>query len=88
MTEPQDPPGVPVSDLYRRCEVALDRVRPLLEMDGGSVELVSVNEQDGIVFIRFQGACCGCPSSAMTLHMGIENELKTSVPEVRQVVAV
>jgi Fe-S cluster biogenesis protein NfuA len=87
MTEPKDAPG-PVTDLYRRCEEALGRVRPLLEMDGGSVELVSVDEEDGIVCIRFQGACCGCPSSGMTLQMGIEHKLKASVPEVRRVVAV
>ncbi len=80
--------GAESRDLYRRCEEALARVRPYLQRDGGSVELVSDNEQDGIVFIRFQGACCGCPSSAMTLHMGIEHELKASVPEVKRVVAV
>ncbi len=78
----------PAKDFYRRCDEALDRVRPLLEMDGGSVELVSVDEQNGTVFIRFRGACSGCPSSAMTLHMGIEHELKSSIPDVKRVVAV
>jgi len=87
MTE-TNPAPAPVTDLYRRCEEDLGRVRPLLEMDGGSVELVSVNEEDGVVFVRLQGACCGCPSSGMTLQMGIESELKASVPEVRRVVAV
>jgi len=59
-----------------------------VQLDGGHVELVDVNEEDGIVHIRFQGSCQGCPSSAMTLQMGIENELKTSIPEIKQVVAV
>jgi Fe-S cluster biogenesis protein NfuA len=80
--------GPQTSDLYRRADEVLDRVRPYVAMDGGYVELVNVNEEDGIVFIRFQGACHGCPSSAMTLQMGIENELKASIPEIKQVVAV
>jgi Fe-S cluster biogenesis protein NfuA len=78
----------PISDLYRRVDEVLDRIRPYVQLDGGHVELVDVNEEDGIVHIRFQGSCQGCPSSAMTLQMGIENELKTSIPEIRQVVAV
>lgn len=78
----------PISDLYRRVDEVLDRIRPYVQLDGGHVELVDVNEEDGIVHIRFQGSCQGCPSSAMTLQMGIENELKTSIPEIKQVVAV
>lgn len=78
----------PISDLYRRCDEVLDRIRPYVQMDGGHVELVNVNEEDGVVYIRFQGACSGCPSSSMTLQMGIENELKASIPEIKQVVAV
>ena len=78
----------PISELYRRVDEVLDRIRPYVQLDGGHVELVDVNEEDGIVHIRFQGSCQGCPSSAMTLQMGIENELKTSIPEIKQVVAV
>jgi Fe-S cluster biogenesis protein NfuA len=78
----------PISDLYRRVDEVLDRIRPYVQLDGGHVELVDVNEEDGVVHIRFQGSCQGCPSSAMTLQMGIENELKTSIPEIKQVVAV
>lgn len=76
------------SDLRRRCEEALERVRPLLERDGGTVELVGVDEREGTVFVRFQGACSGCPLSGMTLQLGIEQELRASIPEVRRVVAV
>ena len=78
----------PISDLYRRVDEVLDRIRPYVQLDGGHVELVDVNEGDGILHIRFQGSCQGCPSSAMTLQMGIENELKMSIPEIKQVVAV
>ena len=78
----------PISDLYRRVDEVLDRIRPYVQLDGGHVELVDVNEEDGIVHIRFQGSCQGCPSSAMTLQMGIESEIKTSIPEIKQVLAV
>ncbi len=88
MADDPKAPAPQTSDLYKRCDEVLDRIRPYVQMDGGHVELVSVNEEDGVVFIRFQGACSGCPSSAMTLQMGIEQELKTSVPEIKQVVAV
>ena len=78
----------PISDLYRRVDEVLDRIRPYVQLDGGHVELVDVNEEDGIVHIRFQCSCQGFTSSAMTLQMGIENELKMSIPEIKQVVAV
>lgn len=74
--------------LRDRVDEVLERIRPYVQADGGNIELVNVNEEDGIVFIRFQGACAGCPSSAMTLHMGIENELRAAVPEVREVIPV
>jgi Fe-S cluster biogenesis protein NfuA len=51
------------------------------------MELVEVTA-DGIVRIRFLGACVGCPSSSMTLRVGIERNLKNHVPEVRAVEAV
>jgi Fe-S cluster biogenesis protein NfuA len=78
----------PIPDLYRRVDEVLDRIRPYVQIDGGYVELVDVDESEGVVHIRFQGSCQGCPSSAMTLQMGIENEIKTSIPEIKQVLAV
>lgn len=75
------------SELFRRVDEILDRIRPYVQMDGGYVELVSVNEEEGVVYIRFQGACHGCPSSAMTLQMGIENEIRAAIPKVKAVVA-
>jgi len=84
MEGPEKAPG----DLHRRCEEALERVRPFLERDGGTVELVRVDEGEGIAYVRLRGACSGCPLSGMTLRLGIEHEVRTSVPEIRQVVAV
>ena len=76
------------SALQKKVDEVLDRIRPYIQQDGGNVELVNVNEEDGVVFIRFQGACSGCPSSAATLQMGIENEIKSAVPEIKEVIPV
>ena len=66
--------------MKEKVEKALEKVRPMLQADGGDVELVDV--QDGIVTVRLQGACGGCPMSQMTLKNGIERILKEEVPEV------
>ena len=64
-------------------ENVLDELRPYLMSDGGNVELV---ELDGpIVKLRLQGACGSCPSSAMTLRMGIERRLREMIPEIAEV---
>ncbi|NPA48404.1 MAG: NifU family protein [Thermodesulfobacteria bacterium] len=68
-------------------EKALAKVRPMLQADGGDVELVEVTD-DGIVKVRLQGACKGCPMSTYTLKMGIERYLKKEVPEVQAVEAI
>jgi Fe-S cluster biogenesis protein NfuA len=65
----------------------LEKVRPGLQMDGGDVELVEITD-DGLVRLRLQGACAGCPMATMTLHGWIERELKTNIPEVKAVKAV
>ena len=65
---------------------ALEEVRPRLQLDGGDVELVEVD--DGVVKVRLLGHCAGCPMSQMTVKMGIESYLKKKVPEVKSVVAV
>ena len=62
-------------------------IRPLLQNDGGDIELVGIDE-DNTVNVRLQGACKGCPGAAMTLKMGVERLLKEKVPAVKQVVAV
>ncbi len=67
-------------------ETVLDELRPYLMADGGNVEVV---ELDGpIVRLRLQGACGSCPSSTMTLKMGIERRLKEKIPEISEVEAV
>ena len=61
-----------------------DEIRPAIAMDGGDVELRGF--ENGIVTLHLQGACSTCPSSTMTLKMGIENRLKSEIPEVIEVV--
>ncbi|MEM9149178.1 MAG: NifU family protein [Cyanobacteria bacterium P01_F01_bin.3] len=64
-------------------EKVLDELRPYLLADGGNVELV---ELDGpIVKLRLNGACSSCPSSAMTLRMGIERRLREFIPEIAEI---
>ena len=76
--------GLPVIE---RVAVVLDRIRPSVQNDGGDIELVEVTDT-GVVRIRMHGACVGCPSSNMTLRLGIEQNLKTYVPEVTGVEAI
>jgi len=67
-------------------QTAIDKIRPMLQRDGGDVELVSVEE--GVVKVRLQGACKGCPMSQMTLKNGIEKFIKQEVPGVDRVESV
>jgi len=64
-----------------------EQIRPVLQMDGGDIELVDV-DSDGTVKVRLKGACGGCPMSQITLTMGVEKRLKEAIPEVKGVVAV
>ncbi len=69
-----------------KVQKALDEIRPNIQADGGDIELVAVEK--GIVKVRLQGHCVGCPMSAMTLKMGVEAHLKKRVPEVVKVESV
>ena len=65
----------------------IDGIKPLLQRDGGDIELVDVTD-DGVVKVRLRGACQGCPGAAMTLKMGVEARLKELMPEIDRVEAV
>ena len=73
--------------MEEKVKAAIEKIRPMLKADGGDVELIGVSE-DGIVQVRLQGACSGCPMSQMTLKNGIERVIKQEVPEVKAVEAV
>lgn len=72
--------------MKEKVQKVIDKIRPSLQADGGDVELVDV--EDGIVKVRLQGACCGCPMSQMTLKNGIEEMLKQEIPEIKSVESV
>lgn len=71
--------------MKEQVKAVLDKLRPLLNMDGGDVKLISV--EDGVVKVQLTGACGGCPFSQMTLKMGIERAIKEEIPEVKEVIS-
>ncbi len=72
--------------MKEKVETALNEIRPMLQADGGDVELVGI--EGDVVKVRLQGACAGCPMSQMTLKNGIEKVLKEKIPEIASVEAV
>lgn len=66
----------------------LESIRPALERDGGNLELISYDDKKGIVEISFQGACAHCPLADVTLKHLIEAEIKSQMPEVKEVRAI
>jgi Fe-S cluster biogenesis protein NfuA len=70
----------------KKVQKALDEIRPSIQADGGDIELIAVEK--GVVKVRLQGHCVGCPMSALTLKQGVEAHLKKRVAEVVKVEAV
>ncbi len=75
-----------VINMREKVQKVIDKIRPMLQADGGDVELVDVEK--GVVKVRLKGACAGCPMSQMTLKNGIERFLKKEIPEVKSVESV
>ena len=73
--------------MKEKVQTAIEKIRPMLKADGGDVELIDVSE-NGIVQVRLQGACSGCPMSQMTLKNGIEKIIKQEVPGIKAVESV
>ena len=65
-----------------RVEAVLNKIRPSIQMDGGDVQLVSI-DNDNVVKVKLLGACSHCPGATMTLKAGIEQRLKKEIPEIR-----
>lgn len=72
----------------REIEEVLATVRPAIRADGGDVQLVDFDQDEGRVDLRMVGACHACPMAMMTLKAGIEQRLRMQVPEVRSVEAI
>lgn len=69
--------------MEEKVKSAIEKIRPALQRDGGDIELVSV--EDGVVKVRLQGACRGCPMSQMTVKSVVEQAIKDEAPEVKSV---
>ncbi len=79
--------GAGTGDIETKIKQILDsEIRPAVAMDGGDITFYGY--RDGVVTLHLQGSCSSCPSSIMTLKMGVENRLKASIPEVREVVQI
>ncbi len=76
-----------VTTIRDRIEEVLENIRPALRSDGGDVEFIDFDEEDGVVQLRLMGACGTCPVSTMTLRQGIERRLMLAVPEVKGILA-
>ena len=71
-----------------KVEAVIEKdIRPMLQADGGDIELVDI-EEDGVVKVRLKGACGGCPMAQMTLQMGVHKRLQKDFPEIKEVVSV
>jgi Fe-S cluster biogenesis protein NfuA len=73
--------------LREKVEDVLQKIRPMLQLEGGDVELIDVDES-GVVKVQLKGACAGCAAANMTLQWGIEERLKEEIPEINRVEAV
>ena len=69
---------------HEQVSAVIDRIRPLIQSDGGDIELVEVT--DNRATVRMSGNCVGCPSASMTLYMGLEQALKDEVPGFTELV--
>lgn len=71
--------------LQDRVLKGIEISRPYLQIDGGDVELATIDEANGIVEVRYQGACKTCPLKLMTLRAGIERAIMLEAPEIKRI---
>jgi Fe-S cluster biogenesis protein NfuA len=77
----------PETDVEKRIRAVLEAdIRPAVMQDGGDIVLERF--EAGIAYLQMKGSCSGCPSSTMTLKMGVEARLVEMIPEVREVVSI
>jgi Fe-S cluster biogenesis protein NfuA len=83
----ENAPATTRSEIEKKIIEILDRdVRPAVAMDGGDISFEKY--EDGFVYLKMQGSCSGCPSSMMTLKMGVETRLREAIPEIQEVIPV
>lgn len=71
-----------------KIEAVIETIRPAIRADGGDVELIGYDQEEGRVRLRLAGACHTCPHSLLTLKAGIEHRLRMMLPEIKSVDAV
>jgi len=74
------------ADFEAKLRAVLDKVRPFLQMDGGDIELIAIEDRNAIV--RLMGACHGCPSATYTLKMGVEQAIRKEIPDFGELIQV
>lgn len=74
------------ADFESRLRAVLEKVRPFLQMDGGDIELVAIEDKSALV--RLSGACHGCPSAIYTLKMGVEQAIRREIPDFGELIQV
>ncbi len=75
------------TELEQKIEIALNSMRPFLQADGGDVELIDITDEMEVQ-LRLLGNCSSCSMSSMTMKAGIENGLKSAIPQISKVTAV
>ena len=76
-----------MEEIVKKIQASIDEIKPFLQQDGGDIELIEVTP-DFTVKVRLKGACGSCPYRIQTLKLGVEDKLKTDVPQVKEVVNV
>lgn len=71
--------------MKEQVQDVINQIRPILQADGGDIELIGVDEKTGIVTVGLRGRCCGCPHAQMTLQAVVEKKIKELVPGVTAV---
>ena len=87
-TERKEPNRIAPEDfeMWQRVEMALERIRPMLQADGGDIELLEVKGNS--ITVKLVGACSSCPSSVITLREGVERVLREEIPEIGEMTVV
>lgn len=73
-----------MDEMEQKVMEALNEIRPALQADGGDIQYLGI--EDGYVKVRLTGACSGCPSSTITLQMGVERAIRQRLPEIKGVI--
>ena len=71
--------------MREKVEKVINGIRPILQADGGDLELIDVDEEAGAVYVALRGRCGCCPAAQMTLKAVVESKIKNEVPEVKTV---